>query len=170
MEIVEVIDKNNGPLSRRALAECLKLGLLHRAVAIVLRNFRDGMFLQRRSLTDEWMPGKWTLSCTGHVRAGENPEEAAKRELKEELGLETDLQFLFRKVLPKIEFHGRIEHEISFVFETRSDAIVSLDPREVEEGRFLTVDESKDFFENRAREITPDAVILFHKYVELTDL
>ncbi|MFI5421602.1 MAG: NUDIX domain-containing protein [Nitrososphaerales archaeon] len=115
-EIVEVVDENNVPLFEKPLGECLKEGLLHRAVAVFLKDSSGRLFLQRRSFRDDWMPGKWTCSCAGHVKAGETPDEAARRELGEELGLETSPQFLFRYLLPKIEFHGLVEHEISFVF------------------------------------------------------
>ena len=169
-EIVEVVDGNNFPLFEKPLGECLKEGLLHRVVAVFLKDSSGRLFLQRRSFRDDWMPGKWTCSCAGHVKAGETPKEAARRELGEELGLEISAKFLFRYLLPRIEYHGLVEHEISFVFETQSDSSISLDPREVEEGKFLRIDEAKDFFKNNSEEITPDAVILCEKYLKLENI
>ncbi|MFI5421603.1 MAG: hypothetical protein ACHQ1H_11600 [Nitrososphaerales archaeon] len=55
-------------------------------------------------------------------------------------------------------------------FETHSDSSLALDPSEVEKGKFLTINEAKDFFENKSEEITPDAMILFDKYVTLKNM
>ncbi len=48
----------------------------------------EGMYIvQQRSLKAKWYAGKWDMTGGG-VRAGEDPETAAIRELKEELFLE----------------------------------------------------------------------------------
>jgi 8-oxo-dGTP pyrophosphatase MutT (NUDIX family) len=58
------------------------------AAAVVQRE--DGrMLLLRRALTHSTNPGKWCF-VTGYVEEGEQPREAAIRELAEELGLRAD--------------------------------------------------------------------------------
>ena len=39
------------------------------------------------------MPGYWTLRAAGHVPSGVNPKIAAEKELKEELGFPTPIDF-----------------------------------------------------------------------------
>ncbi|HVB12820.1 MAG TPA: NUDIX domain-containing protein, partial [Nitrososphaerales archaeon] len=95
-ELVDVVDKSDRVLETRTLDECLKLGLLHRAVTVFLRNSKGQMFLQQRSKEDDWLPGMWTASCTGHVKSGEDAEAAAARELDEELGIACSPIFLFK--------------------------------------------------------------------------
>ena len=58
----------------------------HHVVAGVLRRDRQ-VLLCRRSPTREWYPGVWDLPG-GHVEVGEQPLEALRRELLEELGVE----------------------------------------------------------------------------------
>ena len=55
------------------------------------------MLLQKRSATKKTHPNCWDISGAGHIRAGESVIDGAIRELKEELGIETeekDLQYI----------------------------------------------------------------------------
>jgi isopentenyl-diphosphate delta-isomerase len=103
-ELVEVIDADNIPLSTKTLSECKMRGLLHRSVTVFLRNSLGEIFLQQRSLKDNWFPGRWTAFSTGHVKAGESPSDAAKRELVEELGLNLDPQVSVSTPSPENSF------------------------------------------------------------------
>jgi ADP-ribose pyrophosphatase YjhB (NUDIX family) len=58
----------------------------HQAISIVLDTPRGRLF-QRRDPSKRAYPGLWDTSVSGHVAAGETYEEAARRELGEELGL-----------------------------------------------------------------------------------
>ncbi|HYB03612.1 MAG TPA: NUDIX domain-containing protein [Nitrososphaerales archaeon] len=94
-EIVEVVDESDNVLYSASLEKCKLEGLLHRSVAIVLLNSLGEILLQQRSSSDDWLPGKWTVSATGHLKAGEAPSDASARELKEELGVTGKPAFLF---------------------------------------------------------------------------
>lgn len=61
--------------------------LIHRAINIALFNSKGQIVLQKRSLQKDLYPGYYALSSTGHVSKGETYEEAAIRELKEEMGV-----------------------------------------------------------------------------------
>jgi 8-oxo-dGTP diphosphatase len=58
----------------------------HQVVAAILRD-DDRVLLCHRSPHRQWFPNVWDLPG-GHVDAGEQPEEAVRRELLEELGVE----------------------------------------------------------------------------------
>lgn len=73
-------------------------GLPHRAVHIYLVNPRGELLLQCRAATVDHYPNVLSISVVGHVDAGESSSAAARRELFEELGLDTraaPLEFLF---------------------------------------------------------------------------
>ncbi|MCX6730751.1 MAG: NUDIX domain-containing protein [Candidatus Roizmanbacteria bacterium] len=61
--------------------------LIHRAINIALFNAKGQLVMQKRSIQKDLYPGYYALSCTGHVSKGETYEEAAVRELWEEMGV-----------------------------------------------------------------------------------
>jgi isopentenyl-diphosphate Delta-isomerase len=72
--------------------------LIHREIAILIH--RGGELLwQLRSATKSVMPLTWDFASAGHVGAGEVPEAAAHRELREELGLDVVLVALERRLV-----------------------------------------------------------------------
>jgi len=167
-ELVDVVDENDNPIFVATLDECKSQGLLHRSVAVFLRNSEGEILLQQRSLNDDWMPGKWTASSTGHVRAGEDPRVAASRELKEELGITASTTFIFSDLLPKISWQGKTEHELAFAFDAISNAEICKDPVEVEQTRFFSPDECASLVANHQEELTPDGIRLLQKYLLLS--
>jgi 8-oxo-dGTP diphosphatase len=60
----------------------------HRVVAAILRR-EDQLLLCHRSPRRRWFPDVWDFPG-GHVEAGEQPEDALRRELVEELGVELE--------------------------------------------------------------------------------
>ena len=169
-EFVDVVSPGGAFVERKSLSSCLSLGLLHQSVTIFLRNSREEIFLQQRSKRDDWLPGLWTASCTGHVKSGEDPLNTAKREMKEELGVECEPIFLFRFLAPTVKSQGRIERELATVYEVTSDSQLILDTVELEGGRFLTLEDCKMFFVSNKEKITTDSIVAFEKYLAFKEM
>ena len=83
-DVVDASDRVTGSAPR---SEIHARGLLHRAVHLWLHDPADQILLQRRSLTKDREPGKWTSSVSGHVNAGEEYDDAMHREIPEEIGV-----------------------------------------------------------------------------------
>jgi isopentenyl-diphosphate Delta-isomerase len=164
-ENVEVVSEEDEVLYVTSLKSCKEKGLLHRALATFLRNSSGELLLQRRSLTDDWMPGRWAISSTGHLKAGEDPLSGSIRELEEELGIVSRPSFIFRKLLPNIMWSGLVEHELTYAFETISDSEIHFDPGEVAEVKFLTLEQCQAMADEHPDEFTPDAEILLQNYL-----
>lgn len=117
-----------------------------------------GVILQQRSKKDDWHPGRWTLSCTGHVRKGESYAEAASRELMEEIGIRADLLLVDKYLLPAMRENGLTEREWVSLYAATSDAEPRIDPQEVEGVKEFAPRELKRMI--GSGDLTPDSVIL----------
>ena len=68
--------------------------LRHRAVYVVVRTSDDGVVVHRRADWKDVYPGAWDICFGGVLAAGEDWDDAARRELAEEAGIEADVQLL----------------------------------------------------------------------------
>ncbi len=97
-EIFDVVDEHDRVIGVETRANVHAKNLFHRAVHIFVFLKNGEILLQQRSLKKDTAPGLFSTSCAGHVDSGENYENAALRELREELGIsaqESDLEPLF---------------------------------------------------------------------------
>ena len=68
--------------------------LLHRSVAVIVTTSDGRLVVQRRSDEKDLFPGWWDIGAGGVITAGESPDDAARRELHEELGIEAAPEFV----------------------------------------------------------------------------
>ena len=91
MEYVDVCDENGlptGEIVERSTAH--RTGVRHRTAHVWIYRETEGRYqvlVQKRSDSKASFPGMYDTSCAGHVPAGEEPIDAAVRELSEELGI-----------------------------------------------------------------------------------
>jgi len=162
-EMVDVVDERDRPIRKATLRTCLRQGLLHRAVAVVVERRGGEILLQRRSRRDLWHPGRWTLSYTGHVRTGESYFKAARRELREELNLASPVSRLGKLLLPPIRSKGLIEREHVTLFASQTDQEPIFDPVELDSVRTFTREALGKIM--TGRRLTPDARLLLAEYL-----
>ena len=89
-ELFDVVDEHDRVLRQAPRREVHAQGWLHRAVHVLVFNRAGEVFLQKRSMRKDKSPGLWDSSCSGHLDAGEDYDQAAWRELQEEIGLKLD--------------------------------------------------------------------------------
>lgn len=92
-------DENGTPTGMtKTKAEIHEQGFWHRAAHVWIYNSAGEILLQLRATDKDSYPGLLDISAAGHVDAGEEPIQAAIREIREEIGLEVkaeQLDFLF---------------------------------------------------------------------------
>lgn len=93
-EQLPIVDENDIEVGSARRTEIHRRAWRHRSVHIVVTNAKGEVLLQRRSLMKDTYPGYWDISVGGHVGVDEGYEDAARRELKEELGVEAALEYV----------------------------------------------------------------------------
>ena len=86
-EIFDVVNERDEVTGQESRSEVHRLGLMHRAVHVLVFNAAGQVFLQKRSMMKDRQPGLWDSSASGHVDSGENYDTCSVRELGEEIGL-----------------------------------------------------------------------------------
>ena len=88
MEQVVLVDDNNQEIGTADKATVHTANTpLHRGFSLFLFNSQKELLLTQRALTKKTFPGIWTNTVCGHPAPGETPVDAAKRRLREELGI-----------------------------------------------------------------------------------
>src|SRR5512143_2979511 len=86
-ETLEAVDEKNQVIDMASRWEIHQKSLRHRSVHIFIFNSKGDLYLQKRSSRKDQYTEHWDSSAAGHTDPGESPEETARRELMEELGL-----------------------------------------------------------------------------------
>ena len=86
-ELVDIVDDDDQVIATVTRAEMRAQRLQHRAVSIAVMGSDCHLLVHRRADDKDIWPGMWDMAAGGVVSAGETYEEAAHRELKEELGV-----------------------------------------------------------------------------------
>ncbi|MEK6283537.1 MAG: isopentenyl-diphosphate Delta-isomerase [Acidobacteriota bacterium] len=113
------------------------LGVLHRAFSVFVINAAGQLLVQRRALTKYHSRGLWSNTCCGHPRPDEAIEKAARRRLREEMGVDSDLSEVFDFVYRANLEDGFIENEYDHVLIGSFEGVPRPDPAEIEEWRWV---------------------------------
>jgi isopentenyl-diphosphate delta-isomerase type 1 len=134
-EVFDVVNERDEVIGNRSRQEVHRLGLMHRAVHVLLFNRQGQVFLQKRSMTKDRQPGLWDSSASGHLDRGEDYDACAIRELREELGLQlpTVPQRLF-----KLAASPETDQEHVWVYRCQAEGPFNLHPEEIETGDWFT--------------------------------
>jgi isopentenyl-diphosphate delta-isomerase len=88
-EFIDILTPEGTATGKTALkSEAHKNGWFHATAHIWFFTSDEKILLQKRALTKKVFPGIWDISVAGHIGAGEEILEGAKREVFEEIGIE----------------------------------------------------------------------------------
>ncbi len=138
-EYFDVVDEDDNIIGRALRSECHgNPSLIHRTVHVVVFHSDGRILLQKRSPKKDIQPGKWDTAVGGHLEPGEDYESAARREMKEELGVSFafPLSYLFDS-----QIRNNIESENTKVYAVTYDGPFNFNSEEIEEIRFWSRDE-----------------------------
>ncbi|MFZ4809880.1 MAG: NUDIX hydrolase [Ilumatobacteraceae bacterium] len=154
-ELVDVVDESDVIIATVTRREMRKTRLRHRAVFIAVTHPDGRILVHRRSDTKDLWPGWWDMAVGGVVAAGETYDDAARRELAEEIGV--------TGVVPEPVGGGRYDddqvHLVGRCYRVTHAGPFSFNDGEVVETTWMTIEELRDAIARRP--FLPDSVALF---------
>ena len=128
----------------------------HACVQVIVINSHYEILLQKRSASKISEPNTWDQAAAGHVRAGEEPIDAAVREIEEEIGVKADknaLEFMHIMQYQRVERDGTYinnQHNNFYLLEIDHDITdLKFDPNETSELKFFAPDELIKHYQNK---------------------
>jgi len=135
-ELVDVIDDAGRTVAVVTRQEMRRQRLPHRCVYVLVFNRQGELFLHLRTPTKDIYPSHWDVAMGGVLAAGEGFDEGARREVAEELGIDTRPEALF-------PFHYADSRTVvqAMVYRLDHDGPFCLQPEEIVRGEFRPLDE-----------------------------
>jgi 8-oxo-dGTP pyrophosphatase MutT (NUDIX family) len=122
----------------------------------------ERVYIHRRTDTKDFFPGLYDYAAGGVIDAGETPDVAAARELREELGVVAPLTPLFQTT-----YVDELTRYHAWVYETRTDGPFTHQPEEVAWGDWMDADELRARIEDLDWPLVPDGRAIGREWLKL---
>lgn len=154
-ELMDIVDDNDmviGVMPRKqAYAENMRKRIIY---VFVVNPHNHDIALAVRSKNVSWRPLHYAATAGGHVMSGETAEQAAMREMHEEIGVETPVYLLDKSMITDpINEQKFVDHV--YVAFAQPDHLVT-DPQEVDRVEFMPLETAQAFIANRDVLIHPN--------------
>jgi isopentenyldiphosphate isomerase len=159
-EIFDVVNEQDEVVGKRPRSEVHRLGLMHRAVHVLVFNARGEVFLQKRSMSKDRQPGLWDSSASGHLDSGEAYDACAIRELREEIGLRLDAPPLR---LFKLSASIETDQEHVWIYRCKAEGPFTLHPEEIETGGWFTPERVNVWMKDKPEEFASALLAIWPK-------
>jgi isopentenyldiphosphate isomerase len=162
-EIVDLVGEDDEVIGQASRGEVRGRNLLHREVAVIVRNRRGEIYVHRRTDRKDVFPGMYDMFVAGMVMSGESYEAAIRRELAEELGIEG--------VEPAVLFKSRYrDADINwwaYAYEVMWDGPIQHQEEEIAWGEFMP--EANLIAKLEEWPFVPDGLVAFRRYLDERD-
>jgi len=143
-ENVILVNRNDEQIGLMPKLEAHEKAVLHRAFSVFVLNDKNEIMLQQRARQKYHSPLLWTNTCCSHQRNGETNIQAGNRRLFEEMGFRTELKELFHFIYKAPFDNGLTEHELDHVMIGDFNGSPIINPDEVENWKWMKVDDVKN--------------------------
>ncbi len=162
-DIFDIVNERDEVIGRKPRSEVHARGLLHRAIHVMVFNSSGEVFLQKRSMKKDRQPGVWDSSCSGHVDSGEDYDQTAVRELREEIGLNLSAP---PERLFKIDACVETDAEFVWVYRCQNNGPFHLQPEEIETGGWFTPERLSRWMKEKPQDFATAFVLIWNKYAK----
>lgn len=155
MEIVEIL-KEDGSNTHISISkdDAHEKNICHGISAVALINDKGQVLIAKRALNKKTEPGKFDLSGCGHIEYEETREEAAIRELYEEIGIKVTKDELIQidTYLNKVRLNDNVYlNHFTYLFIIKKDIDIEkikIQLDEIDSVKYVTKDELVNLFDN----------------------
>lgn len=126
-------------------------------VIIILRNSSGQYHVNQRRADKQYFPSYYALGAGGRVEEGETPEQAALRELTEELGIRVQPTYRF-----SAPFHSPIVSHLMHVFDITYDDALQPTDQEFQWTGWMTPDQVDQIL--AGGKMCPDLAVAYQRY------
>lgn len=159
-EIFDVVNEHDEVIGRQPRREVHRLGLMHRAIHVLVFNQRGQVLLQKRSMTKDRQPGLWDSSASGHVDSGEDYDACVVRELREEIGLH--LSHVPQRLF-KLAASAETDQEHVWVYRCEAEGPFQLHPEEIERGGWFDSEKVTRWMKERPEDFATALLLIWKK-------
>src|SRR4051794_38247210 len=160
-ELVDVIDDEGRVVAVVPRREMRGRRLPHRCTYVLVFNGRGELFVHQRTATKDVYPAYWDVCVGGVLAAGEPFDAAARREVREEIGVDAEPDPLF-----PFRYADERTTAQAMVYRVRHDGPFRLQPEEVAGGGFVPLAELEARF--AAVPFCPDGLQVWREYQRIS--
>jgi len=142
-------------------------GRYHRAVHVLVEVF-GGLFILQKKAKGTENEGKWSSAVSGHVQYNESYEEAAIREMHEELGIKADQEDLNKlaKIGPSESLSNEFVTIFTYLMDPENEKL-KLDEKEIDEIVISKLPDVIEDIEAHMDEYSPAFIEVFNTFLSL---
>lgn len=137
---ITIVNEHDKVMGSAKMIDAHEKGLWHRISVVHIFNSQGQIYIQKRSPQVDTSPNLWDHSAAGHVDTSEEPVEAAKRELLEELGIKTDNLEAISTYKTQRSDQDKILNRFWYVYKHTFDGTMNLEKSEVSTGKYVDVE------------------------------
>ncbi len=171
-ELVDILDENGTFIGQSCLKSIAhEKGLYHPTVHVWCYTKNRLILMQRRGSSKKTFPLKWDISVAGHVGAEESLENAAVREVYEEIGVEIASSELEKIGVFKTEHkHSEtfIDREFNhtYLYQMNAETELQKQVSEVDDLKWFTLNQFKKWVHLGHQDLVPNSTGRYEKVIQ----
>lgn len=156
---IDLVDAADHPIGQIARGKALRAGANFRTCHVFVFDQRGRLLLQQLAEERARFPARWGSSVAAYLFAGERYRDAAKRRMREEIGIDVPLHYVGKKRMLD-------EHSLKFVglFTARAGNAQIGDTGQIQALEYWPLSRVRTEVESRPDRFTPTFVRLFSFY------